>query len=131
MKTPDSKRRLAVLELMAGGTRPEAAKAAGVSLRTVERWLADPATKTEIEAGRRAAFAEALELLKAGAVRAAVALAGLLNSRNESIRLRAAAEILAAAMKAHETGELERRLEALEKTAAEITDRRTNAHGYA
>ena len=72
-----------------------------------------------------------MELLKAGAVRAAVALAGLLNSRNESIRLRAAAEILAAAMKAHETGELERRLEALEKTAAEITDRRTNAHGYA
>lgn len=131
MKTPDSKRRLAVLELIAGGSRPEAAKAAGVSLRTVERWLADPATRAEVEAGRRAAYAEALDLLKAGAVRAVESLAGLLASRNESIRLRAAGEILAAAMKAHETGEIEARIAALEKAAAGFTDRHTNAHGYA
>lgn len=130
MKTPDSKRRLAVMELMAGGTRPEAATAAGVSLRTVERWMTDPTTKAEIEAGRRAAYAEALGILKAGAVRAAEALAGLLSSRNESIRLRAAGEIIGAAMKAHETGELEARISALENTAAGMTDRHRNAPPY-
>lgn len=129
MKTPDNKRQAggtagkpeALAALIGGATRGAAAAAAGVSMRTLERWLADPGFKAELEAGRRAAYDAALAALKGAAGRAVETLAGLLNSKRESERRHAAAVILSYAFRAHETGELEARLEALEKAAAELS----------
>lgn len=123
MKTPVIKRQAALAELIGGGTRLAAAAAAGVSIRTLERWAAEPGFRAELEAGRRAAFNEALAVLRGGAIRAVETLAALLNSKNETTRRHAAAEILAFALKAHETTELEARLAALEKQAAELSPR--------
>lgn len=131
MKSPDTKRQKrttagkpeALAALIGGATRAEAATKAGVCLRTLERWLAEPGFKAELEAGRRAAYDAALAALKGAAGRAVETLAGLLNSKREAERRHAAAVILSYAFRAHETGELEARLEALEKAAAELTHR--------
>jgi len=129
MKAPDTKRQErtgagkpeALAALIGGATRAEAATAAGVCVRTLERWLAEPGFKAELTAGRRLAYDAALATLKGVTGRAVETLAGLLNSRNESERRHAAAVILSYAFRAHELGELEARLEALEKAAAELT----------
>ncbi|MGA2534084.1 MAG: hypothetical protein ABSG19_13735 [Candidatus Aminicenantales bacterium] len=125
MKTPDIKRRErkgrpeALGKLIGGGTRASAALAAGVSRRTLDRWAAEPDFKAELEAGRRAAFDAALDVLKGLSAKAVKTLGGLLNSKLEAERRHAAVEILSFALKANETLDMEARIAALEKRAGE------------
>jgi hypothetical protein len=131
METPDNKRHKqapagkskAMTALIGGATRAEAAAEGGVCLRTLERWLAEPSFKAELEAGRRATYETALAALKGVAGRAVETLAGLLNSRHESERRHSAAVILSFAFKANEMYDLEIRIAALEKTADELSHR--------
>lgn len=110
-------RLVALAALIAGLSRPNAAKAAKVSGRTLDRWRAEAGFAAELEAGRRAAFGDALGGLKGSALRAVETLAALLNSKHEAERRHAAAEILGFAFKAFEAGELEARVSELEKRA--------------
>jgi hypothetical protein len=109
-------RRLVVLtELVAGATRANAAKKAGISTRTLDRWVTDPSFRIELEAARRTAFNEGLGVLRGAVAKAVETLAELLNSKREAERRHAASELLSFAFRAHEAGELEARLAALEK----------------
>jgi hypothetical protein len=117
-------RRLVVLtELVAGATRANAAVKAGISTRTLDRWTSDPAFRIELEAARRTAFTEGLGVLRGSVAKAVEALAALLNSKREAERRHAAEVLLSFAFRAHEAGELEARLAALEKAADELTHR--------
>jgi hypothetical protein len=117
-------RRLVVLtELIAGATRANAAAKAGVSTRTLDRWTSQPAFRLELDAARRAAFNEGLGVLRGAVAKAVETLAALLNSKREAERRHAASELLSYAFRAHEAGELEARLAALEQTADELTHR--------
>jgi hypothetical protein len=117
-------RRLVVLtELVAGATRANAAAKAGISIRTLERWVAEHGFKLELETARRTAFDKGLGVLRGAVAKAVETLMALLDSKHESERRHAASEILSFAFRAHETGELEARLEALEKTADELAHR--------
>jgi hypothetical protein len=117
------RRELALAALIAGQTRAEAAEAVGISKRTLERWAADPTFKAELAEGRRAAYADALGVLKGRALAAVETLGALLKSRNEAIRKQAATELLSFALKAHETGELEERMAAIERHAVGLGHR--------
>jgi hypothetical protein len=118
-KTPDKTRQKTI---RSETTRLTAARAAGVSLRTLERMI-DPAFRLELEQARRAAFEDALGGLKGASSRAVEALSALLRSKKDSTRRLAASEILSAAFRSYETGELESRIATLEKKAAEISNR--------
>ncbi len=117
-------RRLVVLtELVAGATRGTAAAKAGISTRTLDRWVAEPEFRLELEAARRAAFNQGLAVLRGVAAKAVETLASLLNSKCEAERRHAAEVLISFAFRAHEMGGLEDRLAALEKTADELTHR--------
>ena len=117
-------RRLIVLtELVAGSTRANAAVKAGISTRTLDRWVAEPGFRLELETARRTAFNEGLGVLRGAVAKAVETLAALLNSKREAERRHAAEVLLSFAFRAHEAGELEARLTALEKTAEELAHR--------
>jgi len=117
-------RRLVVLtELIAGATRAKAAEKAGISTRTLDRWTAEPAFRIELDAARRAAFNEGLGVLRGAVAKAVETLAALLNSKREAERRHAAEVLLSFAFRAHEAGELETRIAALEKAADDLTHR--------
>jgi transcriptional regulator with XRE-family HTH domain len=112
--------RAAVIEaLLAGETQAGAAIAAGVSRRTVSRWLRDPAFAAELEKARTLAFAEALSALKGGAAAAVKTLLQNLGARSPAERRQAAREILTFAFKGVETLDFEARLERIEKLLEE------------
>lgn len=121
--TASVRRSRLLIFLIAGFTRATAARAVGISTRTLDRWTADPAFRIELESARRSAFDDALGGLKGAAGRAVETLARLLTSKREGTRRQAASEILSFAMRAHDTGEIEARIVALEKKAAEISNR--------
>ena len=117
-------RRLIVLTaLVAGATRAQAAAKAGISDRTLDRWVAEPAFRLELDAARRTAFNEGLGVLRGAVAKAVETLAALLNSKREAERRHAAEVLLSFAFRSHEAVELEARLAALEKTANEISHR--------
>lgn len=115
------RRAVVLAALLSGKTRRIAAEAAGISTRTLDRITADPTFRAELETSRKGTFAEALQALKDTAARAVETLARLLKSKYVNERRQAAATILTFAMRAHEFGEIEARLLALEKAAAEFT----------
>lgn len=108
-------RRLAIESLLTGASQEAAALAAGVSCRTIRRWLLDPAFSGELEAARAAAFADSLNMLKGGAAAAVKTLLQNLGLKSPSERRQAAKEILTFAFKGHETLDLEARLTRIEE----------------
>jgi hypothetical protein len=82
------------LELAQGKTNAEAAKAAGVSERTIYRRLAEPPFRRRVRAIRAEMLREAIGRLAALRNDAIDALAGLLKGAKEQVRLRAAKTIL-------------------------------------
>lgn len=123
MTRAEGARSIVLACLIAGFTRTTAAKAAKISKRTLDRITADPAFRIELEQARRSAFEDALGGLRGASGRAVEVLSGLLKSKKDTTRRLAASEILSAAFRAHDTGELESRILALEKRAAEISNR--------
>ena len=80
--------------LAAGATIDAAAKAGGVSERTVRRRLHETDYRSQIHGLRRESLVRASRIISVGAEAAANVLIGLLMSENDNIKLRAAATLL-------------------------------------
>ncbi|MCH8984669.1 MAG: hypothetical protein IH943_11325 [Acidobacteria bacterium] len=105
----------AALTLAAGGSNTEAAKAAGVNVRTVARWRADEVSFADrIEALRSEMLTEAAGLLAATTTAAARRLAEIVKSEEERHSLTAARIILDQASRYKNDQALEDRIAALE-----------------
>ena len=115
------------LALASGVTVEEAAKQAGLSVRTAHRRRADPKFALEVGRLRRAALDQSLGLLTAGAVEATATLCALLKDESPTIRLRAAVAVLQACLKLREEVDLEERLAELE---AKINDSPTGKRAF-
>lgn len=103
-----------VATLAAGGTKREAAAAAGVGERTVYRRMSDPNFRQQVAEARAQLAAEVVTRAAGLAGRAMDTLADLLGDGNAHIRLGAARTILTLAAEHGERAELAARLGALE-----------------
>ncbi len=108
------KDRLASL-LACGVSIREAAKQTNVGERTIYDWLSDDAFVKLIDRYRARLIDECLGKLSDFATKAATALAELLKSDVESIRLRAAIGVLEQVIRIRETVTMEARLAELER----------------
>jgi transposase len=90
-------------------------KHARVSKVTVYEWLKQEAFRQELKRQRDELIRGALDNLKANVSKATETLVKLLDSESESIKARAAEDIIEFAQKALEHEELEKRIEALEE----------------
>jgi len=105
----------AALTLAAGGSNTEAAKAAGVNVRTVARWRADEVSFADrIEALRSEMLTEAAGLLAATSTAAALRLAEIVQSEEERHSLTASRVVLDMAARYKNDQALEDRISALE-----------------
>ena len=103
-----------ISHLLASSSIEEGCRQAKISKATVYGWLKEETFKDEIRRQREEIVTGALETLKANITKATGVFVGLLDSKNESIRHRAAKDIIDFTQKALEHDELERRIEALE-----------------
>jgi hypothetical protein len=91
------KRTAAVLALAVGKTTDDAGKAAGVSGRTLRRWLAeDPGFAAEVRQRRDQLLDEVVGALTSASVRAVETLVAALEEDNPQYRIRAAVALLSA-----------------------------------
>lgn len=103
--------------LARGASRADAAKAAGVSVRTVARRLDDPEFLQQLSDARQAIFGEASATLAAHLNAASAELVNLLKAKSEMTRLGAARSIWEIALRAKEGIDWENRMTALEALA--------------
>jgi hypothetical protein len=101
--------------LAGGATVEDAACSAGVSPRTAHRRLADPTFSARVDGLREQMARQAVARLASLGGQAADALAGLLGSEDERVRLGAARAVLDGLLKASGLFEFERRLRELEE----------------
>lgn len=111
----------AVLSLAQGESASAAAKAAGVTTRTVERWCADPEFALEVRDTRTELLNAAVGQLAAGAAEAVATLRAATADPEEKghVRVQAARSLLDALLPLRESLDLEQRLAALESTRTE------------
>jgi hypothetical protein len=106
---------LLLTALVCGGSVENAARAAGLSVRTVQRRLADPAFRQGLEKLRTEMVQRAVGMLTAAGFEAVKTLLGLLDAANAgSVRLGAARAILELGIKLREYAELAERISAVE-----------------
>jgi hypothetical protein len=110
------------LAVASGQTLREAAAAAQIAERTAARRWADPTFKQRVGELRAEMIGRALGRMADGMSEAAAKLRELLNANGEAVRLGAARALLELSLKLRESVELEQRLSALEKQAAERKD---------
>ena len=114
-----SKRRAALLELLKPEhkSQADAAQAAGVTLRQVQRWLAQPDFRRELEEAQRQLKADALRRLAGMQGQAVEALRALLadEETTPALRLQTAKAVLQAHTALEESVTFEERLQALEE----------------
>lgn len=111
----------AVLALAQGEPTSNAAKSAGVTTRTVERWCADPEFALEVRSTRTELLNAAVGQLAAGAVEAVATLRAAMANPDEKghVRVQAARSLLDALLPLRESLDLEQRLAALESARTE------------
>ena len=114
--------------LASGKSVVDAASQAKVGERTIHRWLDDPAFRAHVADLRGSIIATALGRLADGMSEAAEVLRELLHSESETIKLRAAAEILKAGSDLRRTVEQDQEIEelkgAIERIEAEQKPRK-------
>src|SRR5215207_8475895 len=99
---------LAMAALIAGAAYGEAATAAGVSSRTVARWMSDPAFRGEVEAGKAARVARVTgQLLDAANDAVAVLVQECRQADRSADRIRAAGNLLAHGLRYRSQTEVE------------------------
>jgi hypothetical protein len=109
-----------LLAALAGGkTATEAAFAAGVSLKTAQRRIANPAFAARLAAAKDSLLRDALDRLRGSLVRSVQTLEILLGSEAEVIRLRSAVAMLEQFGKLHDRQSIETRLAAIEARLAQ------------
>ncbi len=116
-------RAVAIAALAAGLTQAEAAERAGVSERTLRRWLKDPEFAQALADAQAQAGAEVLKQVTAAITAAVDTLQGLLQEESPSIRLQAAKALLVLWLKIRESVVLEERVRRLEVRLDAATDR--------
>jgi hypothetical protein len=97
----------------------EAAKTAGISIRTMLRWLKLPEFQTAYREARRAAYSQAVARLQQGATAAATTLLKVMldQSTPASVKVRAAECVMNHSSKAIEIEDVEFRVSELERVA--------------
>jgi hypothetical protein len=105
---------LLIAALAAGATNEDAAAQAGVSVRTLQRRLAEPGFKQKVDQARSDLIFRAVGALADASSEAAQTLRDLLASDRPSVQLGAAKAILDLGIKVREHAELADRIEALE-----------------
>jgi hypothetical protein len=106
---------LAIQALLTSRSIKKAAAKAGVDPGTLYNWLKDPAFKAAYAAARQEILDDAIGALKAASRRALAALERNLKAPKPCDQIKAAAVLLAHALRARELDEVEKRLRALEK----------------
>ena len=101
--------------LAAGGPIEQAAQAAGVSVRTVYRRLADPGFRSRLGAARDELIVSAIGALATIAAEAITTLHSLLSCEEARVRLGAAKAILDHTLRLREALLLEQRVASLER----------------
>ncbi|MFE6742323.1 hypothetical protein [Streptomyces tubercidicus] len=117
-------RTAAVLALAQGEPTRAAAKAAGVSTRTVERWCTDPEFALSVRDTRTELLNTAVGQLAAGAAEAVTALRAALVDDDGRNRVQAARTLLDAVLSLRESLDLEQRLAAIEAAEDDKEGRR-------
>ena len=117
------KEEAAIAALLAEPTIAGAAVKAGVSERTLVRWLQEPAFKTQYRAARRSLVESAVARLQQAASDAVDALSRNLSCGTPAVEVGAAKAILDQAIKGVELVDLVERVEQLEQVAATSEDR--------
>jgi hypothetical protein len=112
----------AIVALLSQRNVEDAARVAGITPRTLYRWLKEPEFEAAYRAAKRAAFGQAVTRLQQGASAAATTLLKTMIEPNTpaSVRVRAAECVLNHAMKAIEIEDIEARVSELER-AAEVS----------
>ena len=97
----------------------EAAKAAGISTRTLMRWLKVPEFLTAYREARRAAYSQAVAKLQQGTTAAATTLLKVMldQATPASVKARAAECVMTHSAKAIEIEDIEARVSELERAA--------------
>lgn len=111
-----SKQHKALRVLLAGGSGEDAASAANVTSRTINRWLDKPAFHDELQRRKSAAIDAASVRLAGGMDKAIGVMLRIMDDKTAapSIRLRAAHYYLSHALRYLELTDLLQRIEALE-----------------
>ncbi|MFD0138024.1 hypothetical protein ACFVIL_29290 [Streptomyces sp. NPDC127159] len=109
----------AVVALAQGRTNSQAATEAGVSTRTILRWLDDEDFRREVDDTRTALLRLAVGRLAAASTRAVDALVDALDTEKGQARVQAARVLLDACLSLRESLDLEERLAALEMAQKE------------
>jgi len=104
----------AVVALAQGRTNRQAATAAGVSTRTIVRWLTAPEFRQEVADARTELLQLAVGRLAAASTKAVDALVDALDNERGQARVQAARTLLDACLALRESLDLEQRLATLE-----------------
>jgi hypothetical protein len=112
------KRSLLALALASGTSIKDAAEQAGISRRTVERCLARPAFRQLVARLRGEMVATALGRMTDNMTRAADAVAGLLDTPEPHLRLRAARTLMSLGLRFRESVDTADRIHDLERELA-------------
>lgn len=113
-----TKQAAAIAALLEGNNQAGAATAAGVTKRTVQRWLIDPTFTAALREGSDAAIQAASARLAALAEHAVTAIAATMQqpmTPGAGVRLRAADALLSHALRIREHTDILERLAQLEK----------------
>jgi hypothetical protein len=111
----------AIAALLTQRNVEEAARSAGISVRSLLRWQKLPEFQNAYRQARRDAFGQAIARLQQGTSAAATTLMKIMIDPNApaSVRVRAADSVLSHAAKAIEIEDIEARVAALEQAAGE------------
>lgn len=121
-ETLTPKQEKAVAALVVSKTVEEASQRAGVSVRSLYRWMhEDPTFQVEWRHARRAALDSGIAALQSGVAEAVQVLREALGERNVHARIRAAIALVEHGLGAHQAFELDQRIKALEEQAGEHT----------
>ena len=111
------KKEEAVAALLVQRNLEDAARAGGISPKTLPRWMKEPEFDAAYRAARRAAFSQSIARLQQGSSAAATTLLKTMIDPNTpaSVRVRAAECVMNQATKAIEIEDIEARVAALEQ----------------
>ncbi len=110
----------AALAVAAGQPASVAAAAAGVTVRTVRRWLKRPAFKAAVEEIRSQLVSETLGKLLAQNGAAVDTLAALMKSEQDQVKLAAASRLLELTLKTRHQVDLQREIEFIKDQFAQM-----------
>ena len=110
----------AIAALLTQSNVDQAARTAGISIRTLLRWMRLPDFDAAYREARRKAFSQSIARLQQGATAAATTLLKIMvdPAAPPSVKVRAAESVLTHGLKAIEVEDVEARVSELERTAA-------------